>query len=296
MTPRRRLAGAALFAAILAACDAADRELTAPPVLQPESVVVRFERSSGVEGPDEILTITGLGHVTWREVRSGSVARFRITVDQLLSLERAFDDANFDGLPAEVAGSRCAACPTIVLTSGVGAGERSVILTGDPSDHPRGVRDIIAGLEALTGRARAERSSALGSGGSAADQLPSGLAVALSVGRAAIHPGDPLYLRLTVTNPYDDRFLRLVFPTSSTADFRVENADGRVVWSLAGERARVPGAIDVVLGPGESRALEEVWLGRSGEGETVEPGSYVAVGVVPASFGGETPPVAFQIR
>jgi hypothetical protein len=257
--------------------------------------VVRFERSTGPDGPDEILTITGLGHVTWREVRSGALARFRITVDQLLALERNFDDAEFDGLPPEVDGARCAGCPTVVLTRGVGAGERSVILTGDPAGHPHAVREIIAGLDALMERARAERSSAMGSGGSANDRLPSGLEVALSVGRAAIHPGEPLYLRLTVTNPYD-RFVRLVFPTSATADFRVEDADGRAVWSLSGERAAIPGAVDVMLGPGESRALEEVWLGRSGEGEAVEPGSYVAVGVVPASFGGETPPVAFQIR
>ncbi len=289
MTPRRSLARAALCAALLAACDAADRELTAPAVPQPESVVVRFERSSGSGGADEILTVTGLGHVTWREVRSGSVARFRITVDQLLALEREFDDADFTGLPAEVAGSRCAECPTVVLTRGVGAGERSVILTGDPADHPRAVRNIVAGLDALTGRARAERSSAMGSGGSATDKLASGLEVALSLGRAAIHPGDPLYLRLTVTNPYRDRFLRLVYPSSSTADFRVEDIGGRGVWSLSGERARVPGALDVVMGPGESRAIEEVWLGK-------EPGSYVAVGIVPASFGGETPPVPFQIR
>ncbi len=281
--------------AALAACQRERTEPTAPLAAEPESAVIRFERASGEDGPDEVLTITGLGHVTWREVRSGAVARFRISVDQLLVLEREFDDAGFQDLPDEVAGSACAACPTILLTRGVGAGERTVTLTGDPQDHPRAVREILARLDALTGRARAARQSAMGTGGTVRDRLGSGLEVALQVGRAAIQPGEPLYLRLTFTNPLD-RPARLVFPTSAMADFRVETVEGEPVWSLSEERAAIPGPHEIVLAPGASRSFEEVWQGRAEGGEGVKPGSYVAVGLVPASFGGETPPVAFQVR
>ena len=230
--------------ALAAACESERRAPTGPPALQQESVVIRFERSTSAAGSDEVLTITGLGHVTWREVQSGAVARLRISVDELLMLERAFDDARLDG---------------------------------------------------LTGRARAERSAAMGGGGTARDRLPGGLDVSLAVGRPAIHPGESLYLRLTVSNP-TDRPIRLSFPTSATADFRVESTDGGAVWALSGERAALQVANDVVLAPGESLSFEEVWLGRTGEGDSVSPGSYYAVGIVPAERGGETPPVAFQVR
>lgn len=297
MLPRRFLSLVPLVATALAlaACEREQPAPTAPPAARAESVVIRFERSTGEAGPDDVLTITGLGHVTWREVRSGSVAHLRISVDQLLHLERSFDDARLDDLPDRVRGSACDACPSILLTHGVGAGEESVLLSGDPRDHPRAVRDLLESLDALTGRAQAERQAATGGGGSARDRLPSGLDVALSVGRSSIHPGDPLYLRLVFSNP-TDRPLRLAFPTSATADFRIESIDGGVVWRLSGERAALRGANDVVLAPGETRSFEEVWLGRTEEGEPVEKGSYYAVGLVPAQRGGETPPVAFQIR
>jgi len=281
--------------ALAAACESERRAPTGPPALQQESVVIRFERSTSAAGSDEVLTITGLGHVTWREVQSGAVARLRISVDELLMLERAFDDARLDDLPEELRGSACEACPMVVLTRGVAAGERSVVLTGDPRDHPREVRDLVARLDGLTGRARAERSAAMGGGGTARDRLPGGLDVALSLGRPSIHPGESLYLRLTVSNP-TDRPIRLSFPTSATADFRVESTDGGAVWALSGERAALQLANDVVLAPGESRSFEEVWLGRTDEGDPVSPGSYYAVGIVPAERGGETPPVAFQVR
>jgi len=280
---------------LVAACESERREPTGPPAVQQESVVIRFERSTEESGSDEVLTITGLGHVTWREVRSGAVARLRISVDELLVLERAFDDARLDELPEQVRGSACESCPMVVLTRGVAAGERSVVLTGDPRDHPRAVRDLVARLDGLTGRARAERQAVTGGGGTARDRLPGGLDVSLAVGRPAIHPGESLYLRLTVSNP-TDRPIRLSFPTSATADFRVESADGGAVWSLSGERAALQVANDVVLAPGESRSFEEVWLGRTDEGDSVRPGSYYAVGIMPAERGGETPPVAFQIR
>jgi len=148
---------AVLAGALLAACQGETRDPTAPPAPQPESAVIRLERGAEPGVPDEILTVTGLGHVTWREVPSGDVARFRISVDQLLVLERAFDDAEFADLPATVWGRRCAECAAIVLTRGVGAGERSVILEGDPRGHPRAVREMVAGLDVLAARARANR-------------------------------------------------------------------------------------------------------------------------------------------
>jgi intracellular proteinase inhibitor BsuPI len=119
--------------------------------------------------------------------------------------------------------------------------------------------------------------------------------VALAVGRPAIHPGESLYLRLTVTNPTDGP-LALAFPTSASADFRVESVDGAVVWSLSEERAALLVPNEIALAPGESRSFEEVWLGRTNEGDAAAPGSYFAVGSVPSAQGGETPPVAFQIR
>src|SRR5688572_33172721 len=99
-----------LVALALAACERARQAPTGPPAVQQESVVIRFERSTGEAELDDVLTITGLGHVTWREVRSGAVARLRISVDELLMLERAFDDAEQDDLPDEVRSSACGAC------------------------------------------------------------------------------------------------------------------------------------------------------------------------------------------
>src|SRR5688500_10240560 len=191
-----RIAVWPLVALALAACERARQAPTGPTATQQESVVIRFERSTGETELDDVLTITGLGHVTWREVRSGAVARLRISVDELLMLERAFDDAELDDLPDEVRGSACDAGRTVVLTHGVGAGERSVVLAGDPRDQPRAVRELVARLDALTGRARAERRSATGNGGTASARLPNGLGVTLDLGRPAIHPGESLYLRL----------------------------------------------------------------------------------------------------
>ena len=277
------------------ACEQERRQPTGPTSRPPEEAVVRFERSGGPGGPDEILTVTGLGHVTWREVRSGAVARLRIPVDELLALERQFDDSRFAELPETVRGPACAACPTLVLSHGVAAGERSVVLAGDPAGHPPALRELVARLSRLAVRAQAARRAAMGGGGTAGDRLENGLEVALSVGSAAVEPGEPLYLQLTLLNP-TDRPITLDFPSTRDVDFRVETVEGVVVWSLAESRAALQIDHEIVLAPGESRTFEEVWLGRTATGRTVDPGSYLAVGVIPIRAGGATPPVAFQVR
>jgi hypothetical protein len=296
MTRRHRLFHwLAIFFIALGACERERRAPTGPAVIPPEEAVLRFERSAGPSGPDEILTVTGLGHVTWREVRSGAVARTRIPVEELLALERAFDDAGFDELPATVAGPSCSECPTYVLTHGLAAGERSVVLTGDSRGHPSAVGILVDRLSAVAAHAQAARRAATGGGGSARDRLDNGLEVALVVGSSAVRPGEPLYLQLTVSNP-TDHAVQLAFPTTQNADFRIESIEGRVLWSLSESRAALRIANDLVLAPGESRSFEEVWLGRTTEGERAESGSYLAVGEIRAGEGGETPPVAFQIR
>lgn len=295
MAPRALVATVLLLSALVA-CGPEPRAPTGPFVPPTEEAILRFERSAGPQGPEEILTLTGLGHVTWREVHSGAVARLRISIDELLALERAFDDAEFSDLPATVRGSRCPACPTLVLTRGIGAGERSVLVTGEPQDHSPELAELVGRLSALAARAQAVRRAALGGGGTARDRLESGLEVALSLGSAVVRPGEPLYLQLTLSNP-TGRPIRLSLSTSRTADFVIQSLDGRTAWSLSGTRAALEVPNELVLAPGESRTFEEMWMGRTLEGAPAERGSYLAIGVVPESpGGGETPPVAFQVR
>jgi hypothetical protein len=280
---------------VSAACERERRAPTGPAFLPPERAVVRFERAAGPSGPDEVLTISGLGYVTWREVRSGAVARTRMPVEELLALERAFDDAGFGELPPTVGGPECASCPSFVLTHGLEAGEQSVVLTGHPRGHPAEVRTLVERLSVVAARAQAARRASTGSGGSAGDRLENGLEIALAVGSSAVRPGEPLYLQLRISNS-TDRPIRLTFPSTQNADFRIESIDGQVLWSLGESRAALRIAHDVVLAPGESQTFEEVWLGRTTEGKRAEPGSYLAVGEIRARDGGVTPPVAFQIR
>lgn len=143
--------------ALLTACEREAREPIGPPIAPRESAVLRFERWTVADRPDEVLTATALGHVTWREVPSGAVTRVRISVDELLALERAFDDARLTAAPDTVRGSRCDACPTLLLAHGIGAGERIVVVTGDPAAHPPALRGLVARLSAVAARAAASR-------------------------------------------------------------------------------------------------------------------------------------------
>ncbi|MFN2383395.1 MAG: BsuPI-related putative proteinase inhibitor [Gemmatimonadota bacterium] len=288
-----------LLAPLVPACEPERTAPTAPAPVLPDQVIIRLERLGGPGQTDDVLTIDGRGQVTFRDlsegVAGGAVALLDLPVAELLSLEREFDAVGWSRLRSAVSGGRCAECATYRVTRGVGAGERTVQFSGRRTGLDAGPLRLLDRLEALISRALAARRDALGGGGTAHDRLSGGLDATLAVGRAVVRPGEPLYLQLTLQN-VGSAPLRLDFAASRLADFRIEALDGTVVWRLARERAQLAVASAITLAPGERRTFEEVWQGRTQLGSPAETGSYLAVGVVPARQGGETPPVAFQVR
>lgn len=283
----------------VAACGGDGAEPLAPTPSAGEPVVVRFERAGGSPSDDaridDVLTVDAGGRVTVRDMARGRLAETGLTVDERLELLRALDEAGFRSLPDTLRGAACTDCPERSVTRGVGSAQRTVVLEGDPAGLPPGVRRLVERLEGLQLRAMAARAAASGSGGTSLVRLGNGIDLVLAVGAARVEPGEPLYLQLVATN-VGDRPASLDYATSRLFDFRVETLGGRLVWSLSRDRAFLDVDTKVTLGPGESRRFEEVWRGVDDRGRPVASGRYLAVGIVPAANGGETPPVPFTVR
>ncbi|MGH9870247.1 MAG: BsuPI-related putative proteinase inhibitor [Candidatus Polarisedimenticolia bacterium] len=93
---------------------------------------------------------------------------------------------------------------------------------------------------------------------SGADQPP--LTVSLATDRASYRSGEPIELRLTVTNTADIP-VDLHFNNSQRYDFQIHSATGLQLWSWAQERMFLQVLGKETFAPKESRVFTERFLG-----------------------------------
>jgi hypothetical protein len=141
-----------------------------------------------------------------------------------------------------------------------------------------------------------------GAGGEASGAGPAALEVRLRLldargaVSAAFRPGEPITLRIALTNPGSTPE-RLEFSSARTHDAIVRTASGREVWRWSHGRQFAQMLSELTLAPGESRELSLRWdPARAGDAAPGE-GDYVAVGLIPALGASiESGTVAFSIR
>jgi hypothetical protein len=97
---------------------------------------------------------------------------------------------------------------------------------------------------------------------------------------ARAHRGEPVPLVFTVTNVGRTPVTLQLLGRAPTADFRISDSRGRLVWSrLRGQT--LLGALRLFpLDGGKSLSFREVWNQRADAGPPVAPGEYLIQGVL----------------
>lgn len=116
-----------------------------------------------------------------------------------------------------------------------------------------------------------------GLGNKSASQ-PEGLMLQLKTDRDEYAAGEPVSLRLTVTN-LGDQVVRLSFPSSQIYDFVVRQ-QGQEIWRWSSDKMFAMVLTELKLNPGESRTYHETWPQVDRKGEQVTAGSYELVALL----------------
>jgi hypothetical protein len=87
-------------------------------------------------------------------------------------------------------------------------------------------------------------------------------------------------LVFTVTNAGPTALTLQLLGRTPTADFRVWNSRGQLVWSRRRGRTLLGALRLLPLDPGKSLVFREVWKQRTDAGRPVEPGEYRIRGVL----------------
>ena len=106
--------------------------------------------------------------------------------------------------------------------------------------------------------------------------------VALSTDRASYRSGEPIELRLTVTNS-SDAPVDLHFNSSQRYDFQIFSASGLQLWTWAQERMFLQVLGKETFAPGESRVFTERFLGTLPAGACRAVGSLTARETTPSA-------------
>jgi hypothetical protein len=114
--------------------------------------------------------------------------------------------------------------------------------------------------------------------------------VTLHTDQASYRPGQPVHLRLALTNDAAEP-VRLLFPSAQQFDFEVLWEDQRL-WRWAADRLFAQVTTEDVVEPGQQREYEATWDGRMSDGQPVKAGEFVARGYL--TLAGRVEPMADQ--
>lgn len=112
----------------------------------------------------------------------------------------------------------------------------------------------------------------------------------LHTDQASYRPGQPVQLRLEVTNETGEP-VRLLFRSSKKYDFEVLWED-QLIWRWSAERVFAQVETVEAFAPGQKQLFTATWDGRLQNGELAKPGEYVGRGYLTVS--GRREPMADQ--
>lgn len=90
----------------------------------------------------------------------------------------------------------------------------------------------------------------------------------------------PVPLVFRVTNTGTTAVTLQLLGRTPTADFRISDARGRVIWTRLGGKTMLGALRLYPLDAGKSLIFRHVWNGRSDSGSVVVPGEYMLRGVL----------------
>ena len=114
---------------------------------------------------------------------------------------------------------------------------------------------------------------------------------------ARAHLGEPVPLTFTATNTGKVSVTLQLLGREPTADFRVTDSRGRMIWSLLRGQTMMGALRLFPLDAGKSLTFRHVWNQRANNGKPVPPGDYLIRGVLLTDDpkGMASPPAALRV-
>jgi intracellular proteinase inhibitor BsuPI len=97
---------------------------------------------------------------------------------------------------------------------------------------------------------------------------------------ARVRHGEPVLLIFTITNPGPESVTLQLLGRAPSADFRVSDARGRIVWSHLRGKTMLGALRLFPLDAGKHLVFRHAWDQHGDDGTPVPPGEYLARGVL----------------